>query len=130
MHEEEQLTYNKDMRILISNTILLIEVAPNRCIFGGLDGVRSPVMAESFFFASHFFSPYSEDHKPTPDDENIIRKAIAAKNLIRMPIPYEEYHLFTEEEYGKLSAEAKKDVAQLEKADGTVILDPYLAGIK
>lgn len=130
MYEEDRLTYNKDMKILISNTILLIEVAPNRCIFGGLNGVRSPVVAKSFFYASHFFNPYSEDHKPTPDDEKIIKKAISAKNLRQMPVPYEEYHLFTEEEYVKLSDEEKQIVAQLEKADGTVVIDPYLAGIR
>jgi hypothetical protein len=103
----------------------VIEVARNRCIIRGEKGFRSPVMAEAFFFSSHFFSPYSEDHKPTLDDEKIIREVISANNIFRMPVPYEKYHLFTEEEYGRLDVETKKRVLFMEIADGTVVYIPW-----
>ena len=128
MCDKEQLTYNKGMKILIRGFYIVIEVERNRVIYSGyLDNkkFRSPVISKDYYFASQLADPYDVDYVPTQNDEQIIKEVLAIKRILPPPVRYEKYHLFTEEEYGRLDVETKKRVLFMEIADGTVVYMPW-----
>ena len=128
MCENSRLAYRKGMKILIRGFYIVIEVERNRVVYSGyLDNekFRSPVISKDFYFASQLASPYDVDYVPTRNDEQIIKEVLAIKRILPPPVPYETYHLFTEEEYEKLDRNTKMRVCFMELADGTVIYTPW-----
>ncbi len=124
MGENTRLTYSKDMKILVSGFHIVIEVARNRVVYSGIhDNVRyrSPIISKDFYFASQLASPYDVDYVPTEKDEQIIRNILAIERIEPPPVPYETYHLFSEEEYRNLSDERRRRVCFRELDDGTVV---------